>query len=157
MPSFNPTWIHYRRPPLPSSNATAASGARNPTTAQVGGEIIISIVSETTISTNQTTTSQSYNTYATQSRQGFPTDASIPLPTHSSQPSSSSRTPLDNVKAQMQDRLKLKGAQPSDEVEKWRFDVTWKPQQGALGVMLPPVGAVVDGLEIVRISLFESS
>jgi len=54
----------------------------------------------------------------------------------------------------MQDRLKLKGARPSDEVEKWRFEVRWKPQQGALGVMLPPVVVVGDGLEIVRTSLF---
>lgn len=51
----------------------------------------------------------------------------------------------------MQDRLKLKGAKPSDEVETWRFEVTWKPQQGAMGVLLPPVDVGGDGLEIVRI------
>jgi hypothetical protein len=158
-PSLINFWIQYRRPPpiahpgaQPSNAAVVA--VRNSTTAQVGGEIVISIVSDATTSTNQATTSQAYNTYTAQSRQGFPPDAPTPLPTHSSQASSSSRNPLDKVKAQMQDRLKLKGARPSNEVEKWRFEVTWKPQQGALGVMLPPVGVVGDGLEIVRISLF---
>ena len=59
---------NYRPPPPPPNThaganpsaafaVAAASAARNSTTAQVGGEIIISIVSEATSLTNQTTTS----------------------------------------------------------------------------------------------------
>jgi hypothetical protein len=62
-----------------------------------------------------------------------------------------SRTPIDRIKAQMQERLKLRGGgRPSDEVEQHRFEVTWKPTQGALGVMLAPLAIDTSGLEVVR-------
>jgi hypothetical protein len=54
----------------------------------------------------------------------------------------------------MQERLKLRGGgRPSDEVEEHRFDVQWKPQQGALGVLLSSSDLNYEGLEVVSTSI----
>jgi len=69
----------------------------------------------------------------------------------------SSRTPIDRIKAQMQERLKLRGGgRPSDEVEQHRFEVIWKPTPGALGVLLAPNEIDTTGLEVVCVSPFFS-
>ncbi|CAG7850975.1 SubName: Full=Related to RNA polymerase II mediator complex protein pmc1 {ECO:0000313/EMBL:CCA73688.1} [Serendipita indica DSM 11827] len=58
------------------------------------------------------------------------------------------RTPVDQFKAEMENRLKLKGAKASDEVEHYKFEVRWKPQQGALGVVINLLALDHEGLEI---------
>lgn len=63
------------------------------------------------------------------------------------------RSPIDRVKAQIQERVKLKGGRPSDEVERHRFNVQWKPKEGSLGVMLSPLDVNSDGLQIVSTSI----
>lgn len=47
------------------------------------------------------------------------------------------RTPKDRVLAELQQRSKLGGKRPSDEVEIMKFDVKWEPEKGALGVTIP--------------------
>ena len=39
--------------------------------------------------------------------------------------------------AELQQRSKLSGKRPSDEVEVMGFDVKWEPEKGALGVSIP--------------------
>ncbi|KAI5116984.1 hypothetical protein M0805_001593 [Coniferiporia weirii] len=48
------------------------------------------------------------------------------------------RTPKDRILAKLQRDSKLGDAQPSDEVETFRFEVKWEPMKGALGVIIPP-------------------
>lgn len=48
------------------------------------------------------------------------------------------RSSKARVLADLQQKSKLGTKRPSDEVEGLRFKVTWEPEQGALGVQLPP-------------------
>lgn len=64
------------------------------------------------------------------------------------------RSPVERVKAQIQEKVKLKGGRPSDHVEHYRFDVQWKPKQGSLGVLLNHLDMNSDGLEIVSLIYF---
>ncbi|KAG8790097.1 mediator complex subunit, partial [Serendipita sp. 399] len=59
------------------------------------------------------------------------------------------RSPADRIKAQMERRLKLRGATAvSDEVDHCKFEVQWKPQPNALGQVLVPSALDHSGLEI---------
>ena len=51
--------------------------------------------------------------------------------------SGSTRTPQKRAVARLQQKTKLGGAKPSDEVECLRFTVHWEPTKGALGVLIP--------------------
>ncbi|KAK0454745.1 mediator complex subunit MED14-domain-containing protein [Armillaria borealis] len=48
------------------------------------------------------------------------------------------RSSKARVLADLQRKSKLGTKQPSDDVEGLRFKVTWEPEQGALGVQIPP-------------------
>lgn len=48
------------------------------------------------------------------------------------------RSSKARVLADLQRKSKLGTQQPSDDVEGLRFKVTWEPEQGALGVQIPP-------------------
>jgi mediator of RNA polymerase II transcription subunit 14 len=73
--------------------------------------------------------------------------------THRSAPSSSgpSRTPQKRAIARLQQKTKLGGAKPSDEVEGLGFTVHWEPTKGALGVFIPSEQLVLpaDALQVV--------
>lgn len=116
---------HRRSPhPLPP-NAPRPPPAQLQTL--MGGELQISIVPETSSSSN------------TQSSAQLPLSSQpFSLSSNHTSSSKSSTSAIDKVKEALQSRLKLKGARPSDTVEKYRFEVSWRPQQGALGVFLPP-------------------
>ncbi|KAL6308200.1 MED14-domain-containing protein [Sparassis latifolia] len=47
------------------------------------------------------------------------------------------RTPKERVLAELQQKAKLDIGRPSDEVEPFRFEVKWEPEQGVLGVLVP--------------------
>ncbi|KAK0212615.1 mediator complex subunit MED14-domain-containing protein [Desarmillaria ectypa] len=48
------------------------------------------------------------------------------------------RSSKARVLADLQQKSKLGAKRPSDDVEGLRFKVTWEPEQGALGVQIPP-------------------
>ncbi|KII92020.1 hypothetical protein PLICRDRAFT_103790 [Plicaturopsis crispa FD-325 SS-3] len=54
------------------------------------------------------------------------------------------RSPKDRVMAELQQKAKLGGRRPSDEVEGLKFEVRWEPSKGALGVAVSPADAVMD-------------
>lgn len=64
------------------------------------------------------------------------------------------RSPKARVLAELQEKSKLDGARPSDEVEPLRFDVKWAPEKGALGVNISAEDAKLPAgeLMIVRCS-----
>jgi len=61
------------------------------------------------------------------------------------------RTPKKRAIARLQQKTKLGGAKPSDEVEGSRFTVHWEPTKGALGVLIPSEQLVLstDALRVV--------
>lgn len=65
--------------------------------------------------------------------------------------SSPTRTPQKRAIARLQQKTKLGGAKPSDEVEGLRFMVHWEPTKGALGVLIPSDQLVLsrDALQVV--------
>ncbi|CAG8617135.1 16110_t:CDS:10, partial [Acaulospora colombiana] len=143
-------WI--KKPIIPPHpNPAILAAAKN--AFSYGGELIISIVPK--LSSNSAFTSSNQlqsslmtpNTFTRPLGQ-FGRDSQQPAPSKS-QTSGPSRTPIDKIKAEMQERLKLRGGgKPSDEVEEHRFDVQWRPQPGALGVLLPPSELDYEGLDI---------
>lgn len=62
------------------------------------------------------------------------------------------RTPKARILAELQQRAKLDGARPSDEVEGLKFDVRWEPRQGTLGVVTnqEEAAATMGSLQVVR-------
>lgn len=62
------------------------------------------------------------------------------------------RSPKDRVLAELQEKSKLQGARPSDEVEPLRFEVKWEPQKEALGVDVPPQDIRLPLRELVVVS-----
>ncbi|EIW78720.1 MED14-domain-containing protein [Coniophora puteana RWD-64-598 SS2] len=52
-------------------------------------------------------------------------------------PGGPARSPKARILAEMQQRVKLGGAQPSDVIEGLKFDVRWEAMKGALGVSPP--------------------
>ncbi|KAJ6602180.1 mediator complex subunit MED14-domain-containing protein [Mycena sp. CBHHK59/15] len=48
------------------------------------------------------------------------------------------RSPKARVLAELQQKSKLGGSRPSDEVEGLRFEVRWEPAKGALGAVISP-------------------
>lgn len=53
------------------------------------------------------------------------------------------RTPKARVLADLQQKSKLGGMRPSDEVEGLKFEVRWEPAKGAFGIMLPQEESVL--------------
>lgn len=134
-----------RRPPIPKLNPHGpVPNMPNYHQAPLsGGELTIAIVpvSAAATATGQPSSSQQQRNPPSQQQPSSQSDNKA----------ATSRTPIDRIKAQMQERLKLRaGGRPSDEVEQHRFEVTWKPVPGAVGVMLAPVELDTSGLEVVR-------
>ena len=62
------------------------------------------------------------------------------------------RPPKARVLAELQEKAKLRGGRPSDEVEPHELRVKWEPERNALGILIPPEDCVFakDELSIVR-------
>lgn len=77
-------------------------------------------------------------------------------------PSKPTRSPVDAVLAELQERSKLDGriqsqdskvkARPSDDVEGVQFSVKWEPQRAALGVPIPLEEAIIPQNELLIVS-----
>ena len=61
------------------------------------------------------------------------------------------RTPQKRAIARLQQKTKLGGAKPSDDVEGLRFAVHWEPTKGTLGVLIPSEQLLLsaDALQVV--------
>ncbi|KIM23398.1 hypothetical protein M408DRAFT_27956 [Serendipita vermifera MAFF 305830] len=136
---------YWVRPPIPKPTLPGQlqnMPGYHQTSALSAGEITIAIVP-----VNASSTTSTAQQPPSQLQPGRPSQQSSIQP--ESKGPTSSRTPIDRIKAQMQERLKLRGGgRPSDEVEQHRFEVTWKPLPGALGVMLAPLELDTTGLEV---------
>jgi mediator of RNA polymerase II transcription subunit 14 len=64
-------------------------------------------------------------------------------------PARSSRA---RVLADLQQRSKLGGHRPSDEVESLKFEIGWEPANGALGVTIPAEEAILVDSESLLVS-----
>jgi hypothetical protein len=117
----------------------ATGSFRGPTTS--AGELIISLIPD-----NRSSNSGGPSAATATSGFSFGTQSGT---ASSSIQSQAFRSPIDRVKAQIHERVKLKGGRPSDQVERYRFDVQWKPKEGSLGVLISPLDINGDGLEMV--------
>lgn len=62
------------------------------------------------------------------------------------------RKPKARILAELQERSRLGGLRPSDDVESMRWEVKWEPQKGALGVQLSPEDSVLSESELSVVS-----